>query len=339
MPQIPTWQEAESKVYRPGLWPAFVAGIVFVLMGVGFLAMMRSSVSSSIPVWVFKLIPGTSVLVGGIILAWALKCILKPIHIRHAVPDVLPNVPAEPVICEGSTVHGRLTHELCRTGQGWEFRPAGGVWRNDKCFLYGFGIPFLIGFSGVLAWVVHGQWSKVGWPVSAVIGIIGTAVCGGSVFLLIGMVMRSGYRRLSTLTIPGGENDLELEAAEAPEMENGDLGEGLKWLVTGENKRQRLTIPRGQVVAVQLCPWKFVTGVGETTWSVQGLLVLAISETAAYSRLPVLLTGDFVGAAQLMRRLADTLQVPYLFGADTVGWQAEIARAKSRPPLRRGGHM
>jgi hypothetical protein len=50
-----------------------------------------------------------------------------------------------------------------------------------------------------------------------------------------------------------------------------------------------------------------------------------------------LLTGDFVGAARLTQRLAQTLQVPYVFCADAVGWKTEETRAKNRPPLRAGG--
>ena len=74
-------------------------------------------------------------------------------------------------------------------------------------------------------------------------GTFATAVCGGSAFLLIGLIIRSGYRRLSTLTIPRDGNDLELESAEAPKLEKADLADGLKWLFIGETKRQRLTIP------------------------------------------------------------------------------------------------
>jgi hypothetical protein len=285
---------------------------------------------------------GIFVLAGSIVLALAIRLISLPIKVRHAVFDVLPNVPTEPVICEGSIVHGRLTHELCETAQGWEFRPAGGVWRNDRRFLFGFGIPFLILFSGSLTWVFHSQLNLAGWAVSALYGIIVTAACGGSAFLLIYMIVRSGYRRLSKLAIPRNGNELELESAEVPKLENADLTEGLKWLFVGETKRQRLTIPRGQVVAVQLCPWKFVTagaGARDTTWAVQGLLVLTFSEKTAYHRLPVLLTGDCVGAAQLMQRLAHILQVPYLFCADATGWRTEEIRAKSRPPLRSGGYQ
>ncbi len=166
--------------------------------------------------------------------------------------------------------------------------------------------------------------------------MLATAVCGGSAFLLIGMLIRSGYRRLSVLTIPRGGNDIELESAEPPKLEKADLAEGLKWLFIGETKRQRLTIPRELIVAVQLCPWKFATTT-ERSWAAQGLLVLVSLDTVVYHRLPLLLTNDFVGAAQFMQGLARTLNVPYLFCADAAGWEAEEIRAKGRPPLRVGG--
>jgi hypothetical protein len=69
------------------------------------------------------------------------------------------------------------------------------------------------------------------------------------------------------------------------------------------------------------------------------LLVLQPADGAAYWRVPILLTGDFVGAARLVGQLADVLGVPYVFNADAAGWKAEAARAHSRPPQRVGGVM
>ena len=108
--------------------------------------------------------------------------------------------------------------------------------------------------------------------------------------------------------------------------EEGDLVGGLKWLFLGHNlERHRVTILRDLVVAVQLCPWKYVAGTSERVkaWAVQGLLILSSTEQGVYHRLPVLLTGDFVGAARLMQRLADALHVPYLFCCDAEGWRSE----------------
>ena len=342
MQSIPNWLEAESEVHRPGLWLPCLVGTVFVLAGcVGLLTVRRGMPPGASP-WVVQLFMGVFCLAGGGVLVWVIRNSSLPIKVRHAVSGVLPNVPTEPVICEGAMVHGRLTHELCETDQGWEFRPAEDVWRNDQRFLFGFGLPFLVLFSGLLTWVFHSQLHIAGWPLAAVYGTVVTAVCGGGCFVLIGLIMRSGYHRLSKLTIPRNGNELELELAEPPKLENADLTEGLKWLFIRETRKQRLTIPQGQVVAVQLCPWKFVmTGSGErsTTWAVQGLLVVALSERADYHRLPILLTSDFVGAAQLLQRLASAIQVPYLFCADAKGWQTEEAQAKSRPPLRSGGYQ
>ena len=177
---------------------------------------------------------------------------------------------------------------------------------DDKGLLLGCGIPFMAIFAGVLTWVLHSQLKSGGWPVSAVLGTFATLVCGGPVLLILLFGLRSGYRQLPRLTIPRDGSGLELESPQGPDLEGADLTGGLKWVPLGDTKRQRLTIPPGLVAAVQLCPWKFVTMVSrvrDTAWAVQGLLVLASSEEAVYHRLPILLTGDFAGAARLMRDL------------------------------------
>lgn len=336
MNALPAWQEMESEVYHPGRWLPFLGGALFLLVGcVGFWK-IGDLASPGIPVWIAKL--GTAVFasLGGAALASVIGRTVSPGHVRHAVPDVLPNVPQEPLIREGAVVHGRLTHELREDAQGWQFCPAARLWRNDKVFLFGFGIPFVSLFVGLLAWTFHHDLAPVGWPVAALCATTVTVLCGGPVFLLIGMVLRSSYRRLPRLSIPRDGSDLALDSPETLKPKSGDL-----WGSLGEPKRQRLMIPRERVVAVQLCPWKYVVGDRgrETTWAVQGLLVRASSEEEAYERLPLLLTSDFLGAARLMERLADTLQVPYLFSADAVGWRAEDLRAQGRPPLQSGGML
>ena len=190
-------------------------------------------------------------------------------------------------------------------------------------------------FAGILTWGVHAELEVGGWLLSALFAVSATVLCGGSALLLIGMLMRSSYRRLCWLSIPRNGDDLELDSPEDPSAESADLAEGLKLAFLGETKRQQLTIPREVVSAVQLCPWNFACG-SEVTWAVQGLLVLACSADGTYYRLPILLTSDFVGAARLMQRLAATLHVPYLFCADAEGWKAEEIRARA-PPLRIGG--
>ena len=189
--------------------------------------------------------------------------------------------------------------------------------------------------SGVLTWHFHSQLKVGDWFVSALLAICLTAVTGGLCVLLIGMMFRASYRRLCRLTIPQNGDDLELDAAEAPIREERELTDTLRWFFVGDIKRQRLSLPRQLVVAVQLCPWNQV--VRSTNCAVQGLLVLGSSEQGVYHRLPLLLTSDFVGAARLMRILADVLHVPYLICADADGWKAEKARARNRPPLRSGG--
>jgi hypothetical protein len=341
MTAIAAWHEVESEVYRPGGRFVLSVGTLLLLAGaIGFLAIGGAG-PAGLPFWVAILCLGLFTLLGGTVTASTIGSILWPAHVHHASLDVVPGVPKEPMIRDGSVVYGRLTHELCEDAQGWQFRPARHLWRHDKGWLFGLGIPFLVLFSGLLAWVLHNQLGLGGWAISAVCGTFVVVVCGGPAVLFLGMVMRAGYRRLSRLTIPRNGNDLELDAPEELNPEKAGLTEALRWVFQGETKRHRLSIPRELVVAVQLCPWKFVVGDPSsgltTTWAVQGLLVVATSEEAEYHRLSLLLTSDFVGAARLMQRLAHVLHVPYLFCADAEGWKAEEMRAKTRPPLRIGG--
>lgn len=342
MRDFQTWPEVESEVHNAGRWLPLSVGTLFLLIGIiGFLT-IGNAMQPGAPHWIAKACTAVFALFGAIPLAWGIRSIVLPAHVSHAGPDVLPDVPWEPVIREGSEVHGHLTHELWEDGDGWQFSPAKHHWRNTKVFLLGFGIPFLVLFAGVLTWMIH-RHHNLSWPISALCGITATVVCGGTALLIIGMVMRSSYRRLSRLSIPRNGDALELDSPQELDPEDVDLAKGLKWIFFGENKRQQLTILRELVVAVQLCPWKFVfgnSGRKTTTWAVQGLLVLAPADDEKdYHRLPILLTGDFVGAARIMQRLARTLQIPYLFCADAEGWKAEAIRAIKRPPLRVGGSL
>ena len=339
MMEMPVWRDVESEVYIPGRWLGLSGGILFLLIGgIWFLSIG----GVGIPFWILKLCGALFALAGGIVFVWSTGSIISPARVRHASADVLPDVPREPVIREGSILYGRLTHELCEDPQGWRFRPAAYLWRNDKGFLLGCGIPFMVLFAALATWVLHSQTNIASWPVAAVLGIFATAVCGGPVLAILLIGLRSGYRQLSGLTIPRNGNALELDSPKEPNLEKPDLTESLKWVFLPETKRQRLSIPRELVVAIQLCPWKYVvmhSGSRDMAWAVQGLLVLASSDEAVYHRLPILLTSDFVGAARIMQRLAETLHVPYLFCADAEGWKAEKIRANKRPPLRSGGEQ
>ena len=201
MTSSPTWQEVESKVHRPSVGLLVLVGAVFMFAGgAGFLT-VGFSVPPGTPLLLARLLTGAFFLGGGAVLAAAVKMICWPVYVRHAAPDVLPDVPAEPVVCEGSVVMAVSRMNCARTTKAGNFarRQTSG---NDKRFLLGFGVPFLLLFSGLLTWVLHSQMKVAGWTASAVCGTLATAVCGGTALLLAGMLMRSGYRRLSTLTIP-----------------------------------------------------------------------------------------------------------------------------------------
>lgn len=336
------WAEVESEVCCPGHWFVLAIGTFFLLAGIVAFLAIAQAVPPGFPVWIAKL--GTIIFgaLGGSGVVYAARVLIFPAHVRHASHDDFPDVPREPLVREGSIVNGRVTHELVEEKDQWLYRPNRTLWRHDKAFLIGFGVPFLLGFAAVWTWVLHSQLNFAGWLVSAICATAMTLACGGSVLVLFVMMYRSNYGRLCNLTIPRNGDDIDLDSAEDPDPEKTDLATGLKWAFLGESKRHRTTIPRDFVGAVQLCPWEYVMGERtgrSTTWAVQGLLVLRNVDEGACHRLPILLTNDFVGAARLMRRLADTLNVPYLFSADAKGWAAERIRAKSRRPLSIGGML
>ena len=335
-------QEVESEVYQPAQAACAGRGRLLSVPRNRWAGECRRDGAAGAPLWTLKFGAGAFALLGAVPVLWSIGSLVAPVRIRHAPLDSLPGIPAGPVVLQGWVVHGRVTHELVQDGEGWQFRPTRNLWRNDKRFLLGFGVPFLTVFAGLLSWGIHDRVNQVGWPLSILGGVAVTLVCGGSAFWLIGMLRRASYRRLCRLTIPADGRELELDAPAEGGPDETDFAACLQWAFLGETNRRRLTIPRELVAAVQLCPWKYaVAGSGgqSITWAVQGLLVLSSSAEAGSYRLPILLTSDFVGAARLMQRLAETLDVPYLFCADAADWKAEELRAKERPPLKVGGML
>lgn len=335
MSQTAHWPEVESEVYRPGAWLASAAGALFLVIGLFGVSTVGKIVPPGVPVLIASAGAAFFAFVGGVAVVSSLRAIFLPRRVRHAAPDVLPDIPNEPVSLEGSIVCGRLTHEIIETSECWQYCPARSNWRNNRALLFGFGIPCSIVFVGLMSWALHDQ-HVASWPVSILMATATTLLCGGSAFSMIFLMMRSSFRKLSCLTIPCRPGDLELETPRELDPNKKDLVNGLNWMFGGDVEKKRLTFPPEQVIAVQLCPWKFTTG-SVRTWAVQGLLVIAGSEAAPYLRLPILLTNDMPGAARLMQQLAAILHVPYLFGGNVAGWRLEERLASHRPPLKVGG--
>ena len=338
MSESQSWQEVESEVYHPKMWLALAVGAFFFLIGILPCFGVRFLVLTGIEFWIALSISAGFALIGGTVCLGVLRTIFSQARVLHAGPDVLPTVPKEPVLLEGFLLDGRLSHELVEDSDHWHFRPAEQRWRKDKGFLLGFGILLMILIAGSLSWVLHSQLNFADWPVSILCATSATVVCMGAPFLLTGLAMRSAVRRLPYLSIPRNGDDLTLDAPVEPDPEKADLITAY-WILQGKVGRQRQSISRKLLIAVQLCPWKVVAGKSggqEITWAVQGLLVLANSDDEAHERLPILLASDFGGAARLMERLASVLEVPHLFCADAEGWKAEENRARTRLPRRFG---
>lgn len=333
MLNVPNWSETESKIYQRPQPMVFVGACFFTFVAVLLYSdLLQVAQPAALPrrhwlVMTLLLFAGCALL--GQLLV---KGILS-VRIRHAESGVFPDVPSTPLVVEGSIVHGRLTHELCNVDHGWVFRPAPHLWRSDTLLISFSLIPALTVFAALLAYRFQ---QTIGWVAATACAIILALACGGTVALLTLMTIRSGLGRLWTLRIPSQGEELELESAERPTMDQAFASEGLNWSYRADGEGQQLIIPKAQMIAVQLCPWKFELSDSSTS-AVQGLLVLHPSGNGVNRRLPILLTSDFAGSARLMRELADVLQVPFLFNADAAGWKAEAIIAKTRPPLRCGG--
>ncbi len=282
----------------------------------------------------------TWALLGGALMAASIRRTVWPARVRHAAPSVLVDVPAEPVIQEGSLVIGQLTHELLEDEHGLAVPPGSQlaadqpglrVWLRDPVSdffrrLGELGVPQKQGLRQLAGGHCRGNFGNDGLRRHGAIADLSNDT---------GQLSPAGRaRRFLASAAKYSSNCRKCRiwsSAIWPRSCNGHL-----WVAQRCVGR---ALPREMICAVQLCPWKFVLGSSgdqSSAWVVQGLLVLH-SPDAAYLRLPIMLTSDFAGAARLMQRLAATLEVPYLFAADAAGWQAEEARAVTRPPLAPAG--
>lgn len=173
------WREVESRVYYPASWLALSVGGLFTAIGLLGCVMAPSIQPPGAGVWLLRTGALVFALLGGTVLALAIDRCLRPRYIRHAAADVLPRVPSAPVLQEGSVVHLRQPYELTESADGWHYGGRTNLWRQDKVFLYGFGIPFSVIFAALLSWAWHRELNAGGWPLAIVGAVVVTTVCDG----------------------------------------------------------------------------------------------------------------------------------------------------------------
>ncbi|HEX7377220.1 MAG TPA: hypothetical protein VF278_08910 [Pirellulales bacterium] len=325
MTNVGNWPEIDSRVHRSGLWPAFLVGLVFLLLGMAVFAEPAEVAPLGMPLWIIQVIAAYAATLGAVALVILTVVCLVPVNVRHAAADVLPDVPSEPVIQERTWVQRALKYELTRDGEAWCFRPAPNHGLRTLGVAVGFALGSLPVYWGCAIWAIHEYLPGCDWPTATHYGTWAATCLSGLTAIVCTIWTRRHDQTLCSLRIPVNGENLEFSST---------TSRGAK------AARQRQTIPRELVIAVQLCPCKYVYSMPRgkgTIWAVQGLLVLAAEGGASYQRLPILLTIDVTGAARLMQQLAATLVVPYLYDADSAGWQAEKERAQDRSILRHGG--
>ena len=314
------WQENESRVQEPGLWVGLVVGAVFVGLGL-WLALAGPREKPHQPTWFAEAFGAAFVCLGALVLLLALSRFLRPLYVRHAPADILPGVPVEPLLVADPDPY-LIGQGLVRTENGWLLRPPPLHLTLLKIFLFGFGIPFLLFFVFLVCPEFYSHMPVKNWPAVSLAAAFLTAFGGTCLYLLFTSLCGADRSALG-LNIPDNEADLELNLPCA----------------SAGIPREQVTISRSTVVAVQLCPWEYLSSGSdpERQRVVQGLLVLRPSGEVEYQRILLFVTIDFRTAARLLERLAETLEVPFLFHADREGWNEESRRAQARPPLRAGG--
>lgn len=268
--------------------------------------------------------------------------VLASFSVRHAGPEVLADVPREPVIREGSFVTGRVPYKLIEESDGWEYRPNVGRMESTRLAAWGLMVPLVMMLSVMASVFLHeGMRDKgMSWPVAIAGGIALGFLGGGFGILLFRGILKMQYELLCRLRIPREGGDLELDLPKEPKEPAVTRMEALKWAF-GTWPREVMRIPRSSVRGVQLCFWRFkMRAQLETsiTFGVQGVLALREGEEGEYVRVPILLTADFAAGAQMMRKLGDLLAVPFLFCVLPEDVEVGVKRSKERPALRTGGY-
>ncbi len=331
LPRTP-WLEMESEIHVPGMPLPLLGGVLLTIFGaIGTVIYYPWTGPASWPANV-----GYGLPISGALVALGLLCFASWLHnrsrpdrIRHARPEAFPGISDEPVVTVHPTVIGRLSHELVETHHGWEFRGSGQLAQQDVFYFIGFGVLFLL----AMIWPL-GSAMGVAWGIAALLPM----TAGLGFVFIIALALRSGYSALSRCVVPRDGGDVEIDLVKFELSENPNPGEALQVLFGGNAKREIRTIPRVSIAAIQACPWKLVIGDQRdqlTVMALQGVLV--VRGSAGFERLPLMLTGDFRGAARLLQRVAEVLEVPYFFHGDVEGWNEELSRAQSRPRLKAGG--
>lgn len=325
----------ETRIHEPGLTTGFVMTLMFFIVGVIVLFVDPFHSAPGIFRWLFYLVPGLFIFLGGAGAIQLGQRIIWPAYIQHTSQALRPDLAWAPVVWEGQHVIGRATHELIQDHEGWKYGLSRKMIFGDKLIVFGFGIPFLIAFAAILSWFFH-QNNEMPLPTAIASATAITVFCGVTTFLFIGLLIFGYHSRLCLISIPNSESLVEVEFSPKTNPKTAAITD----LLLGQPERIQLRIRRDQIDAVQLGPWNYVAGdSSEKTRcdAVQGVLVLRDMESNDFQRLPILLTQNYREAAQRMRDLATILKVPFFFYANAEGWQTELRQSQDRPPLKYGG--
>lgn len=331
MPRAARSPRVESKVHTPGSWIVWLGGGLFLAIGI-YGVLYADRIAAEQVRFVQRFFGAFAVLAILALLPAVWKA-LRPTYVRHAAADELPDVPREPLALDWTMGNQQVIYELIQGDDGWEYRRRPSLWHNENAFLWIVGLAGFATCTALVTWGIHDRVPSL--LVAAVISSFAVLFVGMPVLWLVLLVHRASSRLHVRLRIPT-RGDVEFKGPLLTDPSDPSP----RGSSPDPCSIQHLAIPTETIVAVQLCPWYDVRR-GERDdirHAVQGLLVLSTDAQHVYRRLPLLLTQNHAGAARLMQRTADVLQVPYLFHADAPGWKAEVQRQQTKKSKKRGHH-
>ena len=149
------WHEVESEVYIPNRWLGLAAGCLFLLVGTVGGGIAWPSVRPGAMLWAFLSGAILFSTVGAVVVLSSIRRIFWPSRIRHAGPDVLPEVPNEPILFDGLCVHSRLKLKLVETADGWQLEASRDLSGRDKASLGAAAGVVLTACAGTLSCILH----------------------------------------------------------------------------------------------------------------------------------------------------------------------------------------
>ncbi len=307
--RIKHWRVETTSVYRPNVLVASVLCAIFVAIGVGIWLVLKGSVLHDAPAAVNAILrnalPGVWVGLGLVALAAiARDAIRRRRPLLAASPDVLPEVPIEPVNDTQGIAHAHVRHEIKGTDAGWSLVPR---YRaiNRTSLLAAAWILLTVAGVNVLLWSFGpGNFQRARIAMTA-----GSVMAGVGMMAFVWYATWDSRHRARRMDVNLKQRTIQIDDDQP--------------------------LPLDNLVAIQICPLRIKIpptpafgkrwpGTDGDALEVNAVLHGSGGEIDRKTLYVVL--ADLAGAAKLAADLAERFDVPLLNHATRDHWAAEFER-------------